>query len=741
MIIFITNKTDKYQRTFKGSDGIIVVGEEQGKDLINRSLIGKKHVALDLEATGLDAHRAKILLTGIAVNKNKFFVIDSTVDITFLVKSLETRVVIGHNIKYDIKLLKTNTGILLKKVYDTMIAEQRLYLGAKLHNGYADLVARYENTYLSKSVREDFIDANVDTFTVKYHHIFYLANDLKYLFSIKKKQKPKIHRFCMQYLLYGIEFPLISVLANAELRGFAFDTELWLSRVNRNIEEKYETLCKLDGIVRNLRDTLPDVKRELLVGGKFNKVRKRNKIVDLINTNGTVEVEDLFGNKSSAIDLFKKTKSTKTTKTAPKVDEYPGCIKYTKQEVIHIFCALNQPAITEFETFSIPTYYKDKLNFNTYSIKSDMLSRYLVLRPNTPLKEFLLEFNNLQKINKTLSTYGKTFIDKINEITGHIHTQFGQCFTDTGRMSSGGGKKETDKYNAQNIPRDKDIRNAFRARPGYLIDTADYSGAELIVMASHAQDFRLLELSKGDMHSHFATKGWRAIYKYRAKKELDMLTLTFNNDKSTYSQLLETSTSFTVTKDEPKGYRTAYKPIAFGTIYGAYPKKIAQVLNINVDEAKYVIASVKKEIPKTFAMVESKSALAEKYGYVIHNNRTNSRRWFPNLIKQLKGEINKDTHFLDISEELSAARNTTIQGTQADFVKEASVKLQYYFWKKDIDSNILSWIHDEIVTEVKEEIAEEVNAVKKKIMIETANLYLKNVTIDAETVILPYWTK
>ena len=72
-------------------------------------------------------------------------------------------------------------------------------------------------------------------------------------------------------------------------------------------------------------------------------------------------------------------------------------------------------------------------------------------------------------------------------------------------------------------------------------------------------------------------------------------------------------------------------------------------------------------------MVEARSAFAEKYGYVLHNDRTNSRRWFPALIKQIKGEFNKKDNFLDISEELSAARNSTIQGTQADFIKEASI--------------------------------------------------------------------
>ena len=153
-----------------------------------------------------------------------------------------------------------------------------------------------------------------------------------------------------------------------------------------------------------------------------------------------------------------------------------------------------------------------------------------------------------------------------------------------------------------------------------------------------------------------------------------------------------------------------------GVVYGLFAKKAGKTLNISTEEGQIVINTIKREIPKTIKMVENQSAFAEKYGYVIHNNRTNSRRWFPILIKQLKKEVDKDSHFIEISEALSAARNSTIQGTQADFVKEASVKLQYYYWKNNIDADILSWVHDEIVDRVAEDIAEEVSTIKHKIM-------------------------
>lgn len=172
-----------------------------------------------------------------------------------------------------------------------------------------------------------------------------------------------------------------------------------------------------------------------------------------------------------------------------------------------------------------------------------------------------------------------------------------------------------------------------------------------------------------------------------------------------------------------------------------YPKKAGFTLNIPTQEGAIVINTVKSMIPRTIKFVESQSDFARARGYVIFNKRTNSRRYFPILIDRLKGKVSEDTHFLDISKALSAARNATIQGTQADFVKEASVRVQYYYWKNKLDANLLLWVHDELGSEIEESIAEETSKKKTEIMIETANRYLHNVSIKVEGHLLPYWTK
>jgi DNA polymerase I-like protein with 3'-5' exonuclease and polymerase domains len=199
-----------------------------------------------------------------------------------------------------------------------------------------------------------------------------------------------------------------------------------------------------------------------------------------------------------------------------------------------------------------------------------------------------------------------------------------------------------------------------------------------------------------------------------------------------------------------------------------YPKKAGATLNISKDEGAVVIRTIEKELPATFAMVKQASIDAERQGYVILNNRTNSRAWFPNLIRQIKGEISMDTHFMDISKDKSDARNIRIQGTQADFVKESTVVMWKYFRKHKIDAKFLSWVHDEEVVRNPIELDghsdkwKELNSknpiqlpsfhtkgkyynniveVEKEIMEVVANRYLHNVVISAEVSVEPYWTK
>lgn len=782
MIYFITNKAEQYKlampkHLFKD---IIIMDETEAYGLFI-NLIGKANVlAVDIEATGLDPYKTIPLLYGIGT-KSIQFMFDWTINIKpyiqYLVK--QKKIILGHNLKYDIKLIKVNTGIILTRLYDTMVCEQRLWMKSGYRFSYAAVVERYLNKVVVKSVRNEFIGVNIDTFKISPAHLYYLRGDLDDLFVVRKKQQDYIKRFDMAFLIYGIEFPLISIVAEAELEGFKLDVVKWKERIKRDKDTRLETEIALDNEVVRLRDYVSTNQLYKTfdpihsLGGKFTRKRIHNEIYDTFLEGKTTTTPDLFGETMTHQQL---------TGLKKKVVVAPNNINYSaKKDIVYIFACLNQPMPTPIGTYMIPTLTeRGKLSkpVDTFTVKEDFLLKCILDHPTSIMNDFITLKIKHSKLEKAIGTYGESFITKINSITGKLHTIFRQTDADTGRFQSGGGTMEPDKPNFQNIPADNTYRECFITDDGYSLKTADYSGAELIVMASHAQDFKLIELSKIDMHSHMATACWRNIFGSRA-------TTVLNRIKSNpalklipkiveeYTKNVELYRTFTVDKSTGEGkYRKDFKPMTFGTIYGMYAKKAANTLNIIVEEGTIVIKTIESIIPNTFEMVKRASNDAKKQGYVILNNRTNSRAWFPNLIKALKGEISEKTHFKEMSAEMSAARNIRIQGTQADFVKEATVvigkHLRKFNLELDIQALIISWIHDELVTKLPTYLDGESEEWKQYIidnpqfslfstttgrhykdlstlivdlMKVIANRYLENVTIDVEYHVGKTWKK
>ena len=167
MIYFITTKKEEYSKLIDTSlfDNIKILDEKEGKQKYYDISTHHKNAYVDIEATGLDPYKAELVLLGVMF-KNRYtkhyFMFDWTCTITDIVEDLRSHYIIGHNLKYDIKLLKTHTIVpILKNLYDTMIAEQRLYMGTGYGFGYNDLVERYQKEIVIKTTRDEFINANV----------------------------------------------------------------------------------------------------------------------------------------------------------------------------------------------------------------------------------------------------------------------------------------------------------------------------------------------------------------------------------------------------------------------------------------------------------------------------------------------------------------------------------------------------------------------------------------------------
>ena len=393
------------------------------------------------------------------------------------------------------------------------------------------------------------------------------------------------------------------------------------------------------------------------------------------------------------------------------------------QELINIFAKLDIVLPTK-----LGKYLKPKINDKGKVINKDLefttgedaLRQYLIDKPESKVKTLIDLILDFRKATSELTKYGENFLENKNSVSGKFHTLYRQCNAANGRFQSGGGKLQPDKFNSQNIPRDTKFRHCFGVEEGYQVVTCDLSGAELRIMCSHAQDMKLLELSKGDMHSHMAQAGWRSIYESRGQ--------------------ITKSQTYEVSKTVNKHIRQKCKNLTFGTVYGCHAKKAAKTIDVSVDEGQLYINSIKKQIPSTFKYVDKQAKFAIKNGYLILNNRTNSRIWYPWIIHKIR-----DGHELDFRDKIhvdNSARNVTISGTQADMIKEAIVVIDKKIKEMGLDCYLLMQVHDELVYKFpKDSNYDFFPKLVSDTMSEVANKYLKNVEMGTDYEVLDTWTK
>jgi DNA polymerase-1 len=196
-------------------------------------------VGFDAETLGFDPYTSDLITIQMGNDKHQFVVDVKSVDIDFFKDLLESKPLIGHNLKFDLRFLY-HYRIIPYKVYDTFIAEKTTRLGIKTHrSSLADTVKRHCNVMLDKSVR-----ASIDgSFNIPF--IIYSALDVKYLHKIKEKQLELLEE---AESLNSIELDnrFVKVLAYIEYCGFKLDGQKWQVKINKTKKEMEEAKSKLD---------------------------------------------------------------------------------------------------------------------------------------------------------------------------------------------------------------------------------------------------------------------------------------------------------------------------------------------------------------------------------------------------------------------------------------------------------------------------------------------------------------
>lgn len=308
-----------------------------------------------------------------------------------------------------------------------------------------------------------------------------------------------------------------------------------------------------------------------------------------------------------------------------------------------------------FERLSLPVIKRTKTG---YSTDAEVLEK---LRSSHPIVENVLEYRFLMKMK---STYIDGLLVLVDKNSSRIYTSFNQTVTSTGRISS-------TEPNLQNIPvkteEGRHIRGVFTADgPGHVLLSGDYSQIELRVLAHISQDPGLIEaFIKGeDIHTRTASEVFGVL-----PEEVTPLL------------------------------RDRAKAVNFGIVYGISDYGLAQGLGISNQEAQEYINAYFERYPGVRDYIRETIRLAKNKGYVT--TLLNRRRYIPDI-------NSRNYHLRSFAER--TAMNTPIQGSAADIIKVAMVKVYNHLKQNNLKAKILLQVHDEIILDVPED---ELSIVKK----------------------------
>lgn len=332
-----------------------------------------------------------------------------------------------------------------------------------------------------------------------------------------------------------------------------------------------------------------------------------------------------------------------------------------------------------FENLGLPSGKKTKTG---YSTSADVLDGIKYMHP---IVEDVLNYRTLSKLK---STYCDGML-KVIESDGRIHSKFNQVETRTGRISS------TDP-NLQNIPVrteiGRELRKFFIAKESCVLVDADYSQIELRVLAHIADDENMINAFKSDKDIHSITA-----------------SQVFNIPENMLTPIM----------------RNRAKAVNFGIVYGISAFSLSKDIGVTVKEAKEYINNYLSHYSGVKEYMQRSIEEAEKLGY--SQTMFNRRRYLPEL---------KSSNFNLRSFGKRVAMNMPIQGTAADIIKIAMIKVENRLKKENLNSKLILQVHDELIVESPENESQKVAKILREEMESAVNL---KVPLVAEASIGKTW--
>ena len=445
MIYFVTNHQELFDR-----DDYKIISVKESLEMMH----SWKVIQLDTETSGRDAHLCDFLCVqfGNDAADAQIVVDTSTVDIRQYKEVLESKYCILHNAKFDLQFF-FNYGIIIRKVYDTMIIEQLLHLGypaGQVSYSLKEVAWRRLHIDIDKTVRGEILWRGLDSTVIQY-----AAGDVMYLEKIMHSQSEDLKK---QDLIKAakIECDFVPVIAYLEWCGIHLDESKWEAKMKVDQEKLNSAKNSLDTFVVNN----PKLKEYVY-----------------IDTQG-----DLF----NGFDLTPK---------------------------VNINWSSSQQVVKIVKILGFDTQVKDK---KTGEDKDSVLEKHLKSQKGIN-DEFLKLYFDYQEHFKVCSSFGQGHLNAINPKTHRIHTVYRQLGAASGRMSCGSQQpnedlaklkkipaKECTYPNMQQLPADDATRGSFTAPDGYEWCSCDYSALESRLGADIYNEPAMIEEylhGSGDIHS------------------------------------------------------------------------------------------------------------------------------------------------------------------------------------------------------------------------------------------------
>ena len=680
-----------------------IISAEKSLEILNTWDI----VQFDTETSGRDPHVCKVLCAQFGNREVGIqIVVDtSTIDLLLYKDILEKKLLVGHNLKFDIQFLY-NYEIIPTKVYDTMIIEQLLHLGFDnkfFHYSLQAVAERRLKIDIDKTTRGEIIWRGLDDAVV-----LYAAGDVVHLEDIRDQQieecKKKTCTVAAQ-----IENAFVPVIAYLEWCGIRLDVNKWKMKMSDNERQRDEALAKLnqwvvdyyicqggtpDGYIEKEYTIMEQfgnqcVKHDLPAGvipvGKVYEEREIDPILNIEYIRKYVRVKQLcdYITINTQGDLFSGW------------DLEPKCC---------INWASAKQTIPFFQMLGFDTTAKDK---KTGDLKDSVVEKVLAKQKGIADDFLKLYFAYKEKF-KDCSTYGQNYIDAINPITDRIHTTFWQLGAASGRMSCGSRNTNTDlakikgivpsrcKYvQLQNLPSDEITRSAFIPKKGNLMTACDYSALESRLGADIYNEPEMLEEflhRSGDMHSLCAKLVFHEELKDVAIEDI---------------------------KYKRPDLRKKVKPIEFSQQFGGGAGAVADALGCSREEAQKFVKAYADGFKGITEFKKKGSAFVRQNGYVLICEHTGHKLYWEDFkkwreIEDLPEYIYKREYSPAERKEHEGAAakwdrmalNAPTQGSGIAILKLSMTLFFKWLCKEGLFNKVLlcNLIHDEAVIEYPEEL-------------------------------------